>query len=155
MANHYQILGISPSASPELVREAYEDLAQRMGPSAFHSRYRKSAQGRWEKLHEAYRILSDPPRRAQYDRWLRHMATAKPSPWSMLSRAIRRIVLIALFVYCLAELCLWATQSLLGTMYAYGLTVLSLGALVGFLILRRYRKTLQAKRVNKRPQPKP
>lgn len=150
MANHYQILGILPSASQECVQQAYQDLTRRMEPSAFHSRYRKSAQARWEKLHEAYRVLSDPPKRAQYDRWLRSETPARPSGMALLNKSIRRVLLTALFVYCLAELCLWATQALLGSMYAYGLTVLCLAALVGFLILRRYRKLKLAQRAAQR-----
>jgi len=67
--NHYEILEVSPKASAEVIRAAYKSLMQRVHPD-------KSPAGaaiaeRAAQIVQAYELLSDPIRRAAYDRELR------------------------------------------------------------------------------------
>lgn len=66
---HYDTLGVERSASDERIRAAYRDLARRYHPD----RQGGSAAGgdRMPAVNEAYRVLSDPARRAMYDASLR------------------------------------------------------------------------------------
>ena len=67
---HYQVLGIAPDASATEVRDAYRQRAREHHPD----RSRSSAVGfdaAMPEVNEAYRVLSDPGRRAMYDAGLR------------------------------------------------------------------------------------
>ena len=66
--NHYQNLGLSPSATPDDIKKAYRKLAKIYHPD--HNPKRKSAEGRFKLLQQAYDVLSDPENRQQYDRFL-------------------------------------------------------------------------------------
>lgn len=62
-ADYYELLQISVNAEPETIHRVYRLLAQRYHPD-------NNATGnaeRFRALHEAYAVLSDPARRAQYD----------------------------------------------------------------------------------------
>lgn len=59
----YELLQISPNAEPETIHRVYRLLAQR-----FHPDNRETGNTeRFRTLHDAYDVLSDPERRAQYD----------------------------------------------------------------------------------------
>jgi len=61
--DYYEALQISTSAEPETVHRVYRLLAQR-----FHPDNRESgSDARFRLITEAYRVLSDPERRASYD----------------------------------------------------------------------------------------
>jgi molecular chaperone DnaJ len=66
---HYSVLGIHDGASQESIREAYRRLAREFHPD----RTGGSATGgeKMPAINEAYRVLSDPARRAVYDASLR------------------------------------------------------------------------------------
>lgn len=55
----YEILEIDPHASPEMVREAYEDLLQAWDPEAFANKphLKKKAEKKLEEIHKAYRKI--------------------------------------------------------------------------------------------------
>ena len=68
MADHYAILGVSPNAAADDIRRAYRRIARG------HDRNQSSGEASQEKLRQieaAFEVLSDPQRRAAYDRELR------------------------------------------------------------------------------------
>jgi len=62
-ADHYETLQISPNAEPDTIHRVYRLLAQRLHPD--NSETGNAEQFR--RLSEAYQVLCDPERRAQYD----------------------------------------------------------------------------------------
>ena len=63
--SHYEVLEVSPKASPEVIRAAYRSLMQR-----YHPDKNPGNAGIAEKaarIAQAYDVLSDPGRRAAYD----------------------------------------------------------------------------------------
>jgi hypothetical protein len=63
--DYYAILQINRRASAEEIERAYERLSRLYDPEV--SRKRRAPE-RWEQIKEAYEVLSDPARRAEYDR---------------------------------------------------------------------------------------
>jgi curved DNA-binding protein CbpA len=64
--DYYAILGVLPTAEDIVVRAAYRALAQRFHPDR-HPGAKDEATARIAEINEAYRILSSPPLRQQYD----------------------------------------------------------------------------------------
>ena len=62
MTNHYETLGIDRAAVPEQIKAAYKRLAQTIHPD------KGGGDAAFQQLQEAYAVLSDPDRRARYDR---------------------------------------------------------------------------------------
>ncbi|KAF8637668.1 hypothetical protein AX17_002735 [Amanita inopinata Kibby_2008] len=67
----YDVLGVQPSASDNDIRKAYKRKAlethpDRLGPHASESQT-GAARTRFQKVHEAFDVLSDPQRRKAYD----------------------------------------------------------------------------------------
>jgi tetratricopeptide (TPR) repeat protein len=71
-ASHYDILGVSPSAGPDEIRRAYHEASRRFHPDRYFQKNLGSFRSRIERLFrrvsEANAALSDPERRAAYDR---------------------------------------------------------------------------------------
>lgn len=68
----YDLLEVSPNASPEVIKAAYRQLALKYHPDKQpNARARQQAEERMKQINAAYDILSDPARRAEYDRRLR------------------------------------------------------------------------------------
>ena len=63
----YQLLGVSPYATLEEIRQAFRDLARRYHPDANPPSKKAWAEDRMRRLNETYDLLSDPIRRAKYD----------------------------------------------------------------------------------------
>jgi len=61
--DYYETLQISPNAEPETVHRVYRMLAQRFHPDNGET----GNTTRFREVTEAYAVLSDPERRAQYD----------------------------------------------------------------------------------------
>ncbi len=73
----YSVMEISSSATPEDIKVAYRQLAQRYHPD--RNPGDDQAEERFKQLQQAYSILSDPSRRKAYDQ-LRHTMRPDPSP---------------------------------------------------------------------------
>lgn len=71
--DYYLILGISPKESQTGVRSAWRDLARKYHPD----RAGQQATRRFQEVSEAYNVLGDPQRRAEYDR-SRNRPTGEP-----------------------------------------------------------------------------
>lgn len=68
----YDVLEVSPNASPEVIKAAYRQLAIKYHPDRqTDARARQRAEEQMKAINAAYEILSDPDRRAEYDRRLR------------------------------------------------------------------------------------
>ena len=61
--DYYEVLQISPNADPDTVHRVYRLLAQRLHPDNIAT----GDSERFRVLTEAYHVLGDPERRAQYD----------------------------------------------------------------------------------------
>jgi curved DNA-binding protein CbpA len=61
--DHYAVLGVAPTADPEVIRAAYRVLAQRHHPD----RNPHSDGSAMVRLNQAYNVLSCPLRRAEFD----------------------------------------------------------------------------------------
>src|SRR5258708_145190 len=64
MKDYYQILGISRAATEEEIKKAYRKLAHQYHPDKAGGDEKK-----FKEINEAYQILSDKNKRAQYDRF--------------------------------------------------------------------------------------
>lgn len=68
----YDLLEVSPNASPEVIKAAYRQLAMKYHPDRQpDAQSRRWAEEQMKAVNAAYEILSDPVRRAEYDRRLR------------------------------------------------------------------------------------
>jgi curved DNA-binding protein CbpA len=69
--DYYDVLGLPRNASPDDIKKAFRRLAMQYHPD----RNKESeAEARFKEVNEAYEVLSDPERRAMYDRF-GHAAT--------------------------------------------------------------------------------
>ncbi len=67
--DYYETLSVSPDASAEEIKKAYRKLALETHPDRNPGDVR--AEERFKKINEAYGVLSDPGKRAQYDQYRR------------------------------------------------------------------------------------
>ncbi|RYF39681.1 MAG: J domain-containing protein [Comamonadaceae bacterium] len=105
---HYQTLSVEHQADPDLLRRAYRRQAQKYHPDKAPGD--REAEQKMAQINEAYAVLSNPARRATYDRWIeaRHARIAaerraqiagRPSrfsaawPWTLLFATIACAVL--------------------------------------------------------------
>ncbi len=65
--DYYEILGISRNAGAEELKKAYRKLAFKYHPDK--NQDNKKAEEKFKEVTEAYEILSDPQKRAQYDQF--------------------------------------------------------------------------------------
>src|SRR5579884_2956269 len=63
----YEVLGVSRTASADEIKRAYRSLARKHHPDVADNK--AEAEHRFKEINEAYEVLSDPQKRAQYDRY--------------------------------------------------------------------------------------
>lgn len=73
MKNYYEILGIAKSASKDEVKKAFRKLAGK-----YHPDKKTGDEAKFKEISEAYSILSDDKKRAEYDTYGRSYAGGNP-----------------------------------------------------------------------------
>ena len=69
MKTHYEVLGVGRGASPEDIKSAYKARIREVHPDFFQGAAEEATE-RAIELNGAYAVLSDPEKRALYDRML-------------------------------------------------------------------------------------
>ena len=64
--DYYEVLGLPRTASPEDIKAAFRKLARQYHPDVSQE---PNAEERFKEINEAYAVLSEPDRRAAYDRF--------------------------------------------------------------------------------------
>jgi molecular chaperone DnaJ len=63
--DYYEILGVTRDASPDDLKKAFRQKARKYHPDL--NKGSKEAEERFKEVNEAYQVLSDPQKKAQYD----------------------------------------------------------------------------------------
>src|SRR2546421_2343629 len=74
----YEVLGVPRDASADEIKTAYRRLARRHHPDVNHDD--PQAKEKFQEIGEAYTVLSDPDRRAKFDRF-RSMEEGPDNPF--------------------------------------------------------------------------
>jgi len=67
--NYYEILEISPNASPEIIEKAYKTLTRKYHPDVQTKENKKDAEDKFKEIVKAYETLSDPDKKEEYDEY--------------------------------------------------------------------------------------
>ena len=67
MKNYYEILEVDKKASKEVIEKAYKALAIKYHPDLKEGAEKKQSEVKMMEINEAYNVLSDEARRAEYD----------------------------------------------------------------------------------------
>lgn len=66
--DYYEILGVPRDAQQKEIKTAYRKLARQHHPDLHSAEEKEAAEERFKKINEAYEVLSDPKKRAKYDK---------------------------------------------------------------------------------------
>lgn len=67
--DYYEVMGLKPEATPEDIKKAYRRLARKYHPDVSKE---PKAEEKFKQLGEAYEVLKDPDKRAEYDELRRY-----------------------------------------------------------------------------------
>ena len=67
MKNYYKILQVDKDASPEIIKVAYKLLVKKNHPDLKEGEEKKDAEEKIKEINEAYDVLSNPAKKAEYD----------------------------------------------------------------------------------------
>src|SRR5438105_9186219 len=73
MKNYYDILGVAKTATEDDIKKAFRKLAQK-----YHPDKKGGDEAKFKEASEAYAVLSDTKRRAEYDAYGRTFAGGAP-----------------------------------------------------------------------------
>ena len=65
--DYYEVLGVSKDADEATIKKAYRQLAKKNHPDVNPGD--KDAEERFKEINEAYQVLSNPQKRAEYDQF--------------------------------------------------------------------------------------
>ncbi len=77
--DYYDVLGVARNADPDDIKKAFRRLAMKFHPDRNSA---PAAEARFKEVNEAYEVLSDPDRRAMYDRFGHAAAQGGESPFA-------------------------------------------------------------------------
>jgi len=84
--DYYEILQVSPDASPEVIKAAYRALAKKYHPDQNSS---PEAVEKMKKINEAYQTLIDPQKRKKYDEeWRERKGKSQTSTFSSQAQSV-------------------------------------------------------------------
>lgn len=131
--DYYTILQVDPRAEPEVIEAAYRRLSRKYHPDV---NGRPDAGLRMRELNEAYDVLSDPDRRAAYDR----RRSISPGP-RVVNRPAAIQHLLRLFVpYLALAIVAMLTIRLLPLLIRPPILVGLATVVLAYLFLRRLRR---------------
>lgn len=67
--DYYEMLGVSKTATDDEIKKAYRQLAKKYHPDSHDGEDKKGAEEKFKEISEAYSVLSDSQKRAQYDQF--------------------------------------------------------------------------------------
>lgn len=86
--NFYEVLGVARDASPEEIRAAFRRLARELHPDRFQGPEKKRAEERFQRVTQAFNVLSNPETRARYDKSLETATPIGPVDPRELAKAL-------------------------------------------------------------------
>lgn len=86
--NFYDVLGVRREASDEEIRAAFRRLARELHPDRFQGPEKKRAEERFQRITQAFNVLSNPEMRARYDRSLEAATPSGPVDPRELAKAL-------------------------------------------------------------------